>query len=133
VIALIVVWIGAAIAGQAVGVWYLALVAALIAFGLGYGFYHFGLMGAGDAKLFAAAALFTGLGWLMQFALITALLGGILAVVYLVIRPRKALRGLPSKGREEAAADAKQAGIPYGVPIAMAAAAACYLNGFVSF
>ncbi len=133
VIALAVVWIGAAIAGQSVGAWYYALLSAVIAFGLGYVFYLFGIMGAGDAKLFTAAALFTGLGWLMQFALITALLGGLLAVVYLIIRPRKALRGLTARGRAEAAADGTQAGIPYGVPIALAAAATCYLNGFAVF
>ncbi|HEX6866017.1 MAG TPA: prepilin peptidase [Caulobacteraceae bacterium] len=133
VIALIVVWIGAAIAGQTVGAWYYALLSALIAFGVGYVFYLFGIMGAGDAKLFSAVGLFTGLDWLMQFALITALLGGVLAVVYLLIRPRKALRGLTARGRAEAEADGKQAGIPYGVPIALAAAAACYLNGFAQF
>jgi prepilin peptidase CpaA len=131
VIALIVVWIGAAIAGVAVGPWYLALAAAAIAFVAGYAFYHFGLMGAGDAKLFAAAALFAGLSHLMQFALITALLGGVLAVGYLMVRPRKAMRGMTAQGRAEALKTA--AGIPYGVPIAMAAAATGVLSGFVSF
>lgn len=127
--ALILVWIGAAIAGVAVGAWYLALAAAAIAFAIGYAFYHFGLMGAGDTKLFTAGALFAGLGWLMQFALITALLGGVLAVLYLAVRPRKAMRGLTAQGRAEALKTAS--GIPYGVPIALAAAATAWLNGFL--
>lgn len=132
VLVLLVVWIGAAITGQAAGIWYLSLAAAAIAFAVGYVFYHFGLMGAGDAKLFTAGALFAGLSWLMQYALITALLGGALAVVYLIIRPRKALRGLTARGRAEAAAN-PDAGIPYGVPIALAAGVTAYLNGFALF
>lgn len=129
VLALIAVWIGAAIVGQAIGPWYLALAAAVIAFAIGYGLYHFGLMGAGDAKLFTAGALFANLAFMLQFALITACLGGVLAIGYLLIRPRKAMRGLTAKGRAEALKNAS--GIPYGVPIAMAAAATAYLNGFL--
>lgn len=130
VLALIIVWIGAAIAGQAIGPWYLALAAAVIAFAVGYAFYNFGLMGAGDAKLFTAAALFANLGWLFQLALFTALLGGVLAVAYLMIRPRKAMRGLTAQGRAEALKNAS--GIPYGVPIALAAAFTAYLNQFLA-
>ena len=129
VLALIVVWIGAAIAGQAVGPWYLALAAGAIAFAIGYALYHFGLMGAGDAKLFTAGALFANLAFLLHFALITALLGGVLAIAYLLVRPRKAMRGLTAQGRAEALKNAS--GIPYGVPIALAAAATAYLNGFL--
>ena len=129
VLALIVVWVGAAIAGQAVGPWYLALAAAAFAFAIGYGLYHFGLMGAGDAKLFTAGALFANLAWMLQFSLITALLGGVLAIAYLLVRPRKAMRGLTAQGRAEALKSAS--GIPYGVPIALAAAATAYLNGFL--
>jgi prepilin peptidase CpaA len=130
VLALVVVWIGAAIAGQAIGPWYLALVAAVIAFAIGYALYHFGLMGAGDAKLFTAGALFANLAWMFQFALITALLGGVLAIGYLILRPKKVMRGLTAQGRAEALKSAS--GIPYGVPIAMAAAATAYLNKFLA-
>lgn len=130
VLALIAVWIGALVAGQAIGPWYLALAAAAIAFVVGYALFNFGLMGAGDAKLFTAAALFTNLAWLFQFALITALLGGVLAILYLLIRPRKAMRGLTAQGRAEALKNA--AGIPYGVPIAIAAAITAYLNDFLA-
>ena len=130
VLGLIVVWIGAVIAGQAVGPWYLALAAAAIAFAVGYGLYHFGLMGAGDAKLFTAGALFANLAWLFQFSLITALFGGVLAIGYLLVRPKKVMRGLTAKGRAEALKSSS--GIPYGVPIALAAAATAYLNGFLA-
>lgn len=130
VLALIAVWIGAAIAGQAIGPWNLALAAAAIAFAIGYGLYHFGLMGAGDAKLFTAAALFVNLKWMILFGAATALMGGVLAILYLMIRPRKAMRGLTAAGRAEALQ--KSSGIPYGVPIAMAAALTAYANQFLA-
>lgn len=135
VIALVVVWIGATIAGQVPGVWYINLAMALIAFAVGYGIYHFGVMGAGDVKLFAAGALFMGGGLgLMWFFVATALFGGVLAIVYLLLRPRKALRGLTTKGREEAAANnTGTPGIPYGISIALAAALTCYVNEFARF
>ena len=66
---------------------------------------------------------------MLQFSLITALLGGVLAIAYLLVRPRKAMRGLTAQGRAEALKNAS--GIPYGVPIALAAAATAYLNGFL--
>lgn len=105
-----------------------ALGAALIAFPITYGLYHFGIMGAGDAKLFTAAALFAGLAWLMQFAIITALLGGVLAVGFLIVRPRRVMRGLTTAGRAEGAS----LGLPYGIPIALAAVGVTLLNGFLT-
>lgn len=111
-----------------VGPWS-ALGAALIAFPVTYGLYHFGIMGAGDAKLFTAAALFAGLKWLLPFALITALFGGLFAIGYLIVSPRRAMRGLTSAGRTEGAG----IGLPYGIPIALGAASACLLNGFLNF
>ena len=39
------------------------------------------------------------------------------------------MRGLTAQGRAEALKNAS--GIPYGVPIALAAAATAYLNGFL--
>jgi len=128
VLALVGLYVVAAFAHVApTGPWS-ALFAALIAFPVTYGLYHFGIMGAGDAKLFTAAALFAGLTWLMQFAVITAMLGGLLAIGFLVVRPRRAFRGLTTAGRAEGAGS----GVPYGVPIALAAAAVGVLNGFLS-
>ena len=89
-----------------------ALEAAGIGFAVGYGLYLFKMMGAGDVKLFAAAALFTGLAYLPLFALATVLAGGVIALVSLAVNPRRAavlftLRGKGGGGRE----------IPYGVAI----------------
>jgi prepilin peptidase CpaA len=128
VLALVGLYVVAAFTGVApTGPW-LALGAAVIAFPITYGLYHFGIKGAGDAKLFTAAALFAGLTWLLQFALITALLGGVLAIGYLALRPRRAMRGLTTAGRAEGAG----LGVPYGVPIAFAAVAVAMLSGFLN-
>lgn len=129
VLSLVGLYVVAAFTGAApTGPWS-ALGAAVIAFPITYGLYHFGIMGAGDAKLFTAAALFAGLAYLLQFALITALLGGILAIGYLTLHPRRAMRGLTTAGR----AQGVSLGVPYGVPITFAAAAVALLNGFLSF
>jgi prepilin peptidase CpaA len=128
VLAMLALYVVAAFTGAApTGPWS-ALGAALIAFPISYALYHFGIMGAGDAKLFTAAALFAGLAWLMQFAVITATLGGLIAIGVLIVRPRRVMRGLTTAGRAEAA----RSGIPYGIPIALAAVAVGLLNGFLS-
>ena len=68
-----------------------ALGAAGIAFVVTYGLYHFDIIGAGDAKLFTAAALFAGMKFLPLFALLTALAGGLYAVGFVLVRPRLSL------------------------------------------
>jgi len=129
VLALVGLYAVIAVLGQApVGPWS-ALGAALIAFPITYGLYHFGIMGAGDAKLFTAVALFAGLKWLMALAIITAMFGGILAIGYLMVRPRRALRGLTTAGRAEGTGF----GLPYGIPIALGAVGVTLLNGFLNF
>lgn len=47
-------------------------------------FFAFGMLGAGDVKLFAAAATFLGAKWAVEGALYTALYGGILAAAFMV-------------------------------------------------
>ena len=71
-----------------------------------------GLFGGGDAKLFAAATVWTGLSGLPTLLLGTALTGGLLAL--LVLFWRAVLVWL---GRRPGA----DRGVPYGVAIAVAA------------
>lgn len=128
VLGLIVTCAGAWIAGVGVTPWPSGLAAALLALGVSYGLYHFDWIGAGDAKLLAAAALFFGLSHLFQLALLTALAGGVIALGFMILRPRRALRGLTAQGRAE---DAGRSGIPYGVAIAIGAAVtALSIEGF---
>jgi len=119
VVALIVTYLGAVAAGLAPSGVLSGLGAAAITFAVTYGLYHFGVFGAGDAKLFSAAALFAGLGNLTALALLTVLFGGAIAVGFLVLRPGRAMRALTTRGRSSG----EKSGIPYGVAIALGAVA----------
>lgn len=98
-----------------------ALVSALAAGGLAlavtFALYVFNIVGAGDSKLFAVAALFFGLGYLPAFALATVLAGGMVALASLALRPRRAAVMLSIGGKGDWGR-----GVPYGVAIAAGAA-----------
>jgi prepilin peptidase CpaA len=112
VIGLAIVW---AVAGG-VG-WLSALAAFAIALAIGVALYAFKIVGAGDSKLFAAVALFAGLGYLPFRAVAVALAGGVLAAVSLATRPRRAMVMFALQGKGDFGR-----GIPYGVAIAIGAA-----------
>jgi prepilin peptidase CpaA len=95
--------------------WLSSLTAFGIAF-VGSGLlYMFGVLGAGDSKLFSATALFLGLKNLALLASVTTLAGGLLALGFLILRPKSAAHGLTGLGRAEEG----KTGIPYGVAIAV--------------
>jgi len=48
--------------------------------------FHFNLMGGGDAKMLAAVAFWTGFATLLQFLVVVSVIGGVLALVLLVLR-----------------------------------------------
>ena len=92
--------------------------AMLAAFLISFPLYLAGLVGAGDSKLLMAAALLVGASKLVLFLLIVVLVGGAIAAVILLRDPTRALvtfqmRGMGQFGR----------GVPYGVAIAIGAAA----------
>jgi prepilin peptidase CpaA len=72
-------------------------------------------------------ALFVGLAQLPQFVLVTALIGGALAVISLVTHPTRALVMLQMRGKGTLGA-----GIPYGVAIALAGIFIVFAPDFVS-
>lgn len=94
-----------------------SLVAGAIAFAVAYGLYVFKIVGAGDAKLFAALALFAGLAHLPLFALATVWTGGLMALASLAARPRRAMIIIAMRGQGD-----HGRGIPYGVAIGVGAA-----------
>jgi prepilin peptidase CpaA len=94
-----------------------ALVAGAVSLAIGIGVYAAGVIGAGDAKLFAAAALFVGLGRLGELAVVTALAGGLAALLSVAMRPREAVAAL-ALGWKGAAGR----GVAYGAAIAAGAA-----------
>jgi prepilin peptidase CpaA len=65
----------------------LALVCAAGMFGLGALGFAAGAIGGGDVKLAAAASLFAGQAFLLDFVMVTAVVGGLLAVAILVGAP----------------------------------------------
>jgi len=107
--------------------WGSGLAAAAIVFVVTYGLYHFNVFGAGDAKLFSAAALFAGLEHLAMLVVLTTLAGGLIAVGFLVFRPGRAIRAMSTRGRSERERGGKT-GIPYGVAIAIGAVATALLT-----
>jgi prepilin peptidase CpaA len=91
-----------------------SLEAAGIALAATVALYAFKVIGAGDSKLFAAAALFMGMGYLPFFALGTALAGGAIAAVSLASRPQRAMAIFMLRGKGDAGP-----GVPYGAAIAI--------------
>ena len=97
-----------------VAVGLVALVAAMAMFALRW-------IGGGDAKLFAAAALWLGLAGAPTFVLVTGLAGGALAVGLLALRSGP-LQAIANAGPAWVVRLAKPGeGVPYGVAIALGA------------
>jgi prepilin peptidase CpaA len=88
---------------------------------LGMGMFAAGWIGGGDAKLFAAAALWIGLPAATSYLLFTGLAGGALAVGLLGLRwgPVRAVRPAGPAWFERLAQDGEN--VPYGVAIAVGA------------
>ena len=98
-----------------------SLAAAGIAFAASLVFYAFGLLGAGDSKLFAAVALFVGVAKLAQFAIATTLAGGVLALIIVLSHPTRLLVMFRMRGRADFGHN-----VPYGVAIAVGALAVVF-------
>jgi len=93
------------------------LLAALAALVVGFGLFAAGLIGGGDAKLFAAAALWLGLSDLAFYMLAASLCGGLLSLLLLGFRKFP----LPAQAVRHAwlmRLHGEKAGIPYGVALA---------------
>jgi prepilin peptidase CpaA len=96
--------------------WLLALAAGGIALLVSFMLYAMGAFGAGDSKLFSAAALCAGLAHLAQMTVLTALAGGVIAAISLAARPHRAMVMLTMRGKGDYGK-----GVPYGVAIAIGA------------
>ncbi len=88
---------------------------------LGFALYSMGWFGGGDAKLMAASVPWFGLSQLVDYVLLVAVLGGLLAAV--IILSRKANIPIPERLASQNWVDnlmAEKGGIPYGVAISSA-------------
>lgn len=100
------------------------LVAFAVALLCSFTLFALGYIGGGDAKLFAATALWFGFADLPAYALVAALFGGALTLAILLLR-RLPLPAFLIGQRWIARLHDAKSGIPYGV--ALAAGALCVL------
>jgi prepilin peptidase CpaA len=101
----------------AVGLHLLAGLAGLV---LGFGLFAMGWIGGGDAKLFAAVALWLGFHDLLNYALLASVFGGVLTLALLALRRLPLPVPLVRQAWALRLHDARS-GIPYGVALAIGA------------
>ena len=87
---------------------------------LGFALFAFGWIGGGDAKLFAAIALWLGFDDLLPYAAVATLFGGALTLTLLMLRQMPLPVTLLGQGWILRLHDRKS-GIPYGVALAAGA------------
>ena len=87
---------------------------------LGFFMFSRGWIGGGDAKLLAAISAWLGWSVLLEFLLITAMLGGAMSVFVLMWR-RFPLPLILMRADWIVRLHQPQEGVPYGVPLALAA------------
>jgi prepilin peptidase CpaA len=114
---LVVALTGQALSWNAIS---LHLLAGSLGLVVGIGMFAAGWVGGGDAKLFAATLLWLGWDVLLDYAILAALLGGLLTLVLLVLRQIPLPAFLIKQAWIARLSDPK-AGVPYGVALALAA------------
>jgi prepilin peptidase CpaA len=112
----------AAVSGFSGAAWGSHLAAGLVGLAAGFALFAARWIGGGDAKLFAVTALWFGFADLMSYAIIAAILGGVLTLALLVLR-RVPLPALLLRQSWIARLHDARSGIPYGVALAAGALA----------
>ncbi len=87
---------------------------------IGWGMFALGLLGGGDAKLFAATSLWMGWHGLLNYLIMFSLCGGVLALSLLLFRRLPLLERLARHGWIATLHDKAQ-GVPYGIALAAGA------------
>jgi len=111
--------LAALVAGQPVD-WLSHLEAGAIVFAGSAVLFAFRIMGGGDVKLLSATALWLGLGQVMPFLFMVALVGGVFAIACLALRHPLVQTTILATMRRLPAFAQKKMPIPYGIPIAIA-------------
>jgi prepilin peptidase CpaA len=118
----------------------LSLAGTAIGFAIWIAFYLAGAIGAGDVKFFAAAGAWLGPGATWRAALIAAVVGGVLAVAFLVIEKRLGAvlrrmalavssRSVAVLADQHRVPGVRQRQLPYGVALALGALVAAWFPG----
>lgn len=102
----------------------LAIAGALVVFLVGWAFFALGVMGGGDGKLMAAAAIWLGPYALLDFAVLIALFGGLLAATVLMFRRAESIQVYLGPTWMERLATPRPP-VPYALAIAPAGIVAC--------
>jgi prepilin peptidase CpaA len=110
----------AVIVGLPAAAWGAHFAAAAVALVAGFALFAARFIGGGDAKLFAATALWFGFGDLMSYALVAALIGGVLTLAFLAAR-HLPLPAVLVRQSWIARLHDPRSGIPYGVALAAGA------------
>ncbi|HYL48467.1 MAG TPA: prepilin peptidase [Stellaceae bacterium] len=111
--------IAALAAGQPVN-WLSHVGAGLAVFAVAAVLFAFRLMGGGDVKLLGATALWVGFGQLLPFLMLVAFVGGIFALVCVLLRHPFVQTAILATLRRLPVFAYKNLPIPYGIPIAVA-------------
>lgn len=98
------------------------LLAGVVGLLAGMALFAFGVVGGGDAKLFAMSCLWLGWEAMFQYAIVASLLGGVLTLALLMLRRIPLPSLLAAQPWLLRLAD-RESGVPYGVALAMAALA----------
>ena len=99
----------------------LNLAVGAVALVIGFAMFAFGWIGGGDAKLFAAAALWISWPGAATYAAATAIAGGVFSILVLGLRSAPARAYLPVGPAWFARLSEPKAPVPYGVAIAIGA------------
>jgi prepilin peptidase CpaA len=115
---------------ESFGVWWYPFAAGAAFLVITYVMFAFNMLGAGDAKLGAALALWVGLPGLMAYVMYMAIVGGLLGLAALFLKKRKPFKN-PSAGSWVATVQGGGNAVPYGIAITAGAWGAMLHNGFV--
>ena len=124
-LALLAVFVPAALTGHmpwsSIGLHFAVFAATLVA---GMVMFALGWIGGGDAKLFAVSGLWIGVGGFLPFLLVTALAGGLLAVLLVTLRHDFVRAHIPAGPAWVERLRQPKSAAPYGVAIAIGSLAA---------
>lgn len=113
------------------GVWWHPFAAGFAFLAITYVMFVMNMLGAGDAKMGAALALWVGLPGLMAYVMYMAIMGGVIGALSLFIKKKKPFKN-PREGGWIATVQNGGNAVPYGIAISFGACGAMLHNGFIS-
>lgn len=131
VIAVLVAFVAAyAVSPESFGVWWHPFAAGAVFLVITYVMFAYRMLGAGDAKMGAALALWVGLPGLMAYVMYMAIAGGVVGAASLLIKKRKPFKN-PREGGWIATVQSGGNAVPYGIAITVGAWGTMFHNGFI--